>query len=139
MSGTTVQNRSEFAGRYLSVTSFRRDGTPVATPVWFVPEDGRVLVETDAQSYKVKRIRHNPSVTVATCTASGRLRGAPSPATAELLAGTEVARVERLMARKYRVDLLFIKPLRLAQAALRRKRGRRTAVVLAITPLDPEE
>jgi PPOX class probable F420-dependent enzyme len=59
-----------FPGRYLSITSFRRDGTGKATPVWFVQEDGRLLVETDAGSFKVQRIRRNPSVTNAT-----RVRG----------------------------------------------------------------
>jgi PPOX class probable F420-dependent enzyme len=62
-----------FAGKYLSITSFKRDGTGVATPVWFVQEAGRLL-QTDANSYKVKRIRRNPHVTVAPCTATGRLR-----------------------------------------------------------------
>jgi Pyridoxamine 5'-phosphate oxidase len=54
-----------FAGKYLSLTSFRRDGTGVATPVWFVEADGRLLVETDAGSCKVRRIRRNPQVTLA--------------------------------------------------------------------------
>jgi hypothetical protein len=56
------------------------------------------------------------------------------PAWAELLPDAEVARVDRLMGRKYRVDLLFIKPIRNLQAALRRRRPRGTPVVLAITP-----
>jgi PPOX class probable F420-dependent enzyme len=123
-----------FAGKYLSLTSFRRDGTGVATPVWFVEADGRLLVETDAGSYKVRRIRRDPRVTIAPCTATGRLRGAPAPAWAELLPDTEVARVDRLMARKYPVDLLFITPVRALQAALARRRPRGTPVVLEITP-----
>jgi PPOX class probable F420-dependent enzyme len=89
-------------GKYLRLTSFRRDGTGVATPVWFVEADGRLLVETDASSYKVRRIRRDPRITVAPCTATGRLRRAPVPAWAELLPDAEVARVEQLMARKYR-------------------------------------
>jgi uncharacterized protein len=121
-----------FPGRYLSLTSFRRDGTGVATPVWFVEADGRLLVETDASSYKVRRIRRDPRVTVAPCTATGRLRGMPAPAWAELLPDAEVARVDRLMARKYRVDLLFIKPIRALQAALRRRGPRETPVILEI-------
>jgi Pyridoxamine 5'-phosphate oxidase len=64
-----------FPGKYLSLTSFRRDGTGVATPVWFVEADGRLLVETDAGSYKVWRIRRDPRVTIAPCSATGRLRG----------------------------------------------------------------
>ena len=60
-----------FTGKYVSLTTFRRDGTPVSTPVWFVTEDGSLLVETDGDSYKVKRIRHNDNVTVASCNAMG--------------------------------------------------------------------
>jgi uncharacterized protein len=123
-----------FPGKYLSLTSFRRDGTGVATPVWFVEADGRLLVETDAGSYKVRRIRRDPLVTVAPCTATGRLRGTPLPAWAELLPDAEVARVDELMGRKYRVDLLFIEPMRKLQAALHRRRSRGTSVVVEITP-----
>jgi hypothetical protein len=123
-----------FPGKYLSITSYRRDGTGVATPVWFVQEDGRLLVETDASSFKVRRIRRNPAVTVAPCTATGRLRGEPVAGHAELLLDAEVARVERLMARKYRVDLVVIKPVRRLQAALHPRRPRGRTEVLAITP-----
>jgi uncharacterized protein len=124
-----------FPGKYLSITSFRRDGTGVATPVWFVQEDGRLLVETDASSYKVRRIRRNPSVMIAACTVTGRLRGEPVRAHAELLPDVEISRVEQLMARKYRIDLLVIKPIRSVQAALHRGRPREKPAVLAITPV----
>jgi hypothetical protein len=56
------------------------------------------------------------------------------PAWAALLPDAEVARVDRLMARKYRVDLLFIEPFRTVQAALHRRRPRGTPVGLEITP-----
>jgi uncharacterized protein len=125
--------RPVFAGKYLSITSFKRDGTGVATPVWFVQEGERLLVHTDATSGKIKRIRRNPHVLVAPCTATGRLLADPVPAHAELLPNTELGRVERLMAAKYRIDLVFIKPIRSLQAALRR-RPRPTSVILAITP-----
>jgi PPOX class probable F420-dependent enzyme len=128
---------SAFPGRYLSLTSFRRDGTGVATPVWFVEDGGRLLVETDAASFKVRRIRRDPRVTIAPCTATGRLRGTPVPAWAELLPDADVARVEQLMARKYRVDLLFIKPFRSLQRALHRNRPRETPVVLELTTAGP--
>jgi hypothetical protein len=134
MTDTLVRDLTQFSGKYLSITSFRRDGTPVATPVWFMPDGERLLVETDAASYKVKRIRRNPAVTIAVCTATGRLRGEPVPARAEILPPSAVARAEELMARKYRVDLTFIKPIRAVQAALRRGRPPARSVVLAITP-----
>lgn len=61
-------------GKYVSITSFRRDGTGVATPVWFVQEGGRPLAQTGANSGKIKRIRRNPRVMIVPCGATGRLR-----------------------------------------------------------------
>ena len=123
-----------FRGRYLSITSYKRDGCGVATPVWFVLRDGRLLVETDAASGKVKRIRRNPRVRVAVCTAGGRLRGQQMPATAEILPGSEIAAVERLMADKYRFDMIIFKPLRFVQARLHLGRPRTEPAILSITP-----
>ncbi len=120
-------------GRYLSLTSDKRDGTAVATPVWFVEHEGRLLVQTDAASGKVKRIRRNPQVRVAVCTAGGRLRGEQREAVAELLPDAETSRAERLLRRKYRFDMLIIAPLRFAQSALHLGRPRTRSVILAIT------
>jgi Pyridoxamine 5'-phosphate oxidase len=57
--------------RYISLTTFRRDESPIATAVWVVADSGRLYVWTGAQTRKAKRIRHNPAVTVAPCTARG--------------------------------------------------------------------
>jgi PPOX class probable F420-dependent enzyme len=123
-----------FRGRYLSITSYRRDGRGVATPVWFVQRDGRLLVQTDAASGKVKRIRRDPQVRVAICTASGRLRGEQVPAVAEILPGSETGAVEQLIAGKYRFDMLIFRPIRFIQAKLHLGRPRTTMVILRITP-----
>ena len=122
-------------GKYLNLTSFKRDGTAVSTPVWFVQENGRLFVRTDGDSYKVRRIAHNPSVTIAECSASGRLRGEPVAARAEIHRNGEAERVDELMARRYRLDKILILPI---YRAVQRIRGRSTTatdpVVLAITP-----
>lgn len=123
-----------FGGRYLSITSYRRDGVPVATPVWFVEENGMLLVQTDAASGKVKRIRRNPSVRVALCTASGRLLGPPVAGTAMLLQPSETGRVERLIKQKYRFDVLIIGPLWFLTSALHIGKPRTHTVIVAITP-----
>ena len=101
-----------FPGRYLSVTSFKRDGTGVATPVWFVSDGTRLFAFTDLHSAKVRRIRRNPFVLVAPCRVDGKLRRKPVSALAEVL--TEEADLERvqklLLARykiSYRVVMLF--------------------------------
>lgn len=121
-------------GKYLSIMSYRRDGTGVATPVWFVEDEGRLLVMTTERSGKVKRIRRNPAVGIAACSARGRLRSMPIPARAEVLPPPEVERVERLMGRKYRFDLLFIRPIRAIQARRHPERRDEQPAILAITP-----
>src|SRR5512132_2813241 len=73
-----------FPGRYLSVTSFKRDGTGVATPVWFVSDGRRLFALTDLHSPKVRRIRRNPRVLIASCLPGGKLRNEPVPARAEV-------------------------------------------------------
>lgn len=129
-----LRTTTEFDGKYLGLTTFKRDGRGVTTPVWFVPNDGRLLVETDADSYKVRRIRRQPVVTVGLCTARGGMRQLPVPAHAELLPDEEIPRVEALMARKYRVEVLFFKPFRAIQRALHLGRYRGKSVIVAITP-----
>jgi hypothetical protein len=70
---------------------------------------------------------------IAPCGATGRLRAEPVPAVAELLPAGELGRVQQLMARKYRMDLVFIKPIRSLQAALRRGQPPAKEVAVAIT------
>jgi PPOX class probable F420-dependent enzyme len=121
-------------GKYICLTSFKRDGTGVPTPVWFVTDQGRVLVLTASQSFKVKRIVRNPDVTVASCSASGRLRSEPVLARAELLPENELHRVEQLMNRKYRADRILILPIYRMVQRLRGVHGAPSDAVLAITP-----
>jgi PPOX class probable F420-dependent enzyme len=125
-----------FDGKYLSLTSFKRNGTGVATPVWFVSDNGHLLVETDADSSKVKRIRRDSHVRVALCDARGRLNGEVVDADARILPENERERVERLLIRKYRIDRYTIYPLYRLVMRLR-GRGSRThelPVALEITP-----
>jgi uncharacterized protein len=87
--------------KYVSVTSFERDGTPVATPVWVVDDSGKIAFGTQPQLGKVKRIRANPKVTIAPCTFKGKLLGEPRAGTAQLLSDADSARVRKLIKKKY--------------------------------------
>jgi PPOX class probable F420-dependent enzyme len=121
-------------GKYLSLTTYRRDGTPVSTPVWFVEEDGRVFVTTAADSYKAKRLRRNPAAMVAPCTARGVPKGDAIPVQVEFLSPDVHERVDRLMAEKYRVDRLLILPIYRLVMQLRGKPiDERSGAYLAIT------
>src|SRR5271165_3970515 len=63
------------SARYINLMSFKRDGAGVETPVWAAPLDGKLVVFTNRDSYKVKRIGRNPKVRVARCNARGKLLG----------------------------------------------------------------
>ncbi len=94
------------AESYVSLTTFRRDGTPVATPVWIAPlGDGRAGFTTGADSGKVKRIRNNPAVTLQACNVRGVVRpDAPVvDATARFVTGEVGASVAAAIRRKYRL------------------------------------
>ncbi|MEV8254738.1 PPOX class F420-dependent oxidoreductase [Rhodoglobus sp. NPDC076762] len=58
---------------YVSVTTFRKSGEPVSTPVWVVADGDRLLVTTSSTSGKVKRIRHTNRVTLTPCDMRGTL------------------------------------------------------------------
>jgi len=133
-----VGTATDFRGRYLSVTSYRRDGTAVATPVWFVEQDGRLLVQTELGSGKVKRLRANPLVTVAICNGMGHLRGEAFHGRAEVLDDNETARIEDLIRRKYHWDMMIFGPLRWVQRTVHLGKDRGPTVGLAITLDAPE-
>jgi PPOX class probable F420-dependent enzyme len=60
---------------YLSLRTYRRDGTPVDTPVWFAMQGQRCHVFSAGDAGKVKRLRREPRAAVAACDVRGRLRG----------------------------------------------------------------
>jgi uncharacterized protein len=67
---------SQFAGeKYICIETYRKTGDPVRTPVWFVEENGELLVRTDSDTGKMKRIHNNPRVRVATCNIRGNVKG----------------------------------------------------------------
>lgn len=94
-----------FPGKYLSITSFKRDGTGVATPVWFVSDGRRLYALTDLHSAKIRRIRRHPEVLIAPCRADGKLRRPPLPAHADVLAAAaDLDHVQRLLRERYRIS-----------------------------------
>jgi PPOX class probable F420-dependent enzyme len=112
-------------GRYFSLTSFKRDGTGVATPMWFVSDGRRLFALTDLHSAKVRRIRRNPHVLIAPCRADGKLHREPVPARAELLTATpDLERVQKLLIERYR----FSYPLVMLIYRLGRRLGGRPSV-----------
>ncbi|MGW3802474.1 PPOX class F420-dependent oxidoreductase [Streptomyces clavifer] len=97
----TLQDFSH--SEYVSLTTYRKDGTPVATPVWAAADGDELYVWTRSDSWKVKRLRNNPRVLVTVCDVRGRIaEGAPSAeGEARLLDKDGTAGVRKVLARKY--------------------------------------
>ncbi|HLJ65862.1 MAG TPA: PPOX class F420-dependent oxidoreductase [Chloroflexota bacterium] len=97
--------------RYVSLTTFRRNGTAVPTPVWIAPARGggqRLYVLTMVGAGKLKRLRHNPAVELAPCTARGKIRGAGVPGIARILPEDTHPIAEAALARKYWIAKRFL-------------------------------
>jgi PPOX class probable F420-dependent enzyme len=120
-----------FRGKYLSLTTFKCNGTDLASPVRFVTDEGKIFIVTDcAGSFKVEQIRLNPAVTVADCAASGRLRSSGVSARADVLSDDETQNLKRLMARKYRFERFRTRVL---QVISRRHREEEQKIAVLVT------
>jgi PPOX class probable F420-dependent enzyme len=86
---------------YLNLETYRRNGQPIRTTMWFVEREGRLYLRTPITAGKVKRIRNRPNVRVAPCDRRGNLKGDWVAGQARLIDPTEAAWVNPLVRRKY--------------------------------------
>ena len=93
------------------LTTYKRDGAPVATPVTIAVEGDHAYVRTWDTAWKARRMRNDPHVLVAPATMGGRRRGAPVPARSRLLSGEEAAHAARAIARRQRILQGILVPL----------------------------
>jgi hypothetical protein len=121
--------------RYISLTTFKRDGTPVSTPVWVAGENGQLLVWTAADSWKVKRIKRDSHVRIAPCTARGKVRGDALDGAATIV--PDPSQVEKLERTKYGWRMTAISTLTRLGRFVRRQ-PTPESVMLAIAPTAPE-
>lgn len=89
------------AGNYVLLTTFRRDGTPVPTPVWAGRDGEDLIVWTRTDAGKVKRIRNNATVELAECDIRGNARGPVVQGSARILDLEGTERGRSLLKRKY--------------------------------------
>jgi len=87
--------------KYISLTTLRKNGEAVKTPVWFAEHDGKLYVKTRSDSGKYKRIRNNPQVGVAACTVGGKIIGSEFSATARVLPAEDWQEPQNALHRKY--------------------------------------
>jgi uncharacterized protein len=87
--------------KYLSLTTFRKSGAAVPTPIWFAEANGKLYVMTRSDSGKYKRLRNNPQVRIAPCSIRGKVTGPDFPATARVLPESDGPTARQLIHKKY--------------------------------------
>jgi PPOX class probable F420-dependent enzyme len=90
--------------KYLLFTTYRRNGTPVSSPVWAVPlDEGKIGFWTSSGSGKAKRLAHTSKVAVQPCDGRGKVKSGTSPteATAVVVEGSELAAIRSKVQAKY--------------------------------------
>jgi uncharacterized protein len=94
--------RSLLRASYINLTTFRKSGVAVLTPVWFAEHAGTIYVETGENFGKIKRVRHTPRVTMAPCTVSGKVTGSEVAGKARVVTATDEVYVAKgAMHKKY--------------------------------------
>ncbi|WP_033293448.1 PPOX class F420-dependent oxidoreductase [Amycolatopsis jejuensis] len=119
------------AEKYVVLTTFRRDGRAVATPVWASRDGDELVLFSERNAGKVKRIRNNGEVRLQACDVRGRRRhGTEVTGTARLLDAPASARALQVIARDYgvvgRVTMFF--------SRLRGGPERTVGIAIAVTP-----
>lgn len=62
-------------GNYINILTYKKNGEPVSTPVWFIIKDNKIFIRTSNKSGKFKRIKNNNSVKFALCNIRGKIKG----------------------------------------------------------------
>jgi len=123
--------------KYVLLTTYKRDGTPVATPVWAAPlETGEFGFWTSSGSGKAKRLAHTSRVAIQPCDARGKVKPGSEQieATARLVEGDEMDEIQRKIKEKYGLMTKVTKALGSVGGVIKRNRipyGDRGVIVTA--------
>ena len=123
--------------KYVSFTTFKKNGDAVSCPVWIAPlGNGSAGFTTDATSGKVKRLRNNPKITLQACDMRGRVK-ADQPvveATAIPVTGADAESVTAAIKKKYGFPVAVIGALAALRAFVTRKKASESAAVVISLP-----
>jgi PPOX class probable F420-dependent enzyme, Rv2061 family len=136
---TTPEIQALFRAEYINLTTYRKDGTPMITPVWGSEERGTIYVETQATMGKVKRIKNEAHVTVSPCTARGVTTGQTVPAHARIVdEHAEELVAEGALQRKYGIKRQIVHMLGEFMRLFRRQPALQPAFI-AIVPYNEHD
>ena len=121
------------AEKFVSLTTFKKDGAAVATPMWIGRDGDHLFVWTPADSWKAKRVKNNPRVVLAPCGRGGKVHEGADPVDGVAEVITEPATVQRLagvIRRKYGLEFTVVTFL---ERLLARKQKPRVILRIALS------
>ena len=89
------------AEKYVSLETYKKNNQPVRTPVWFIIKDDLIIIVTREHTGKIKRLRNNQKVKIATCSMKGKISGPWMSGVAKILDKDKTPEIVRLRDRKY--------------------------------------
>ena len=87
--------------KYINLETYKRDNTPVKTPVWFVIDKGLVYIITRESTGKVKRLKNNQNVRIVPCSFKGEIKSEWVNGKAQKIMGSEADKVIKIRKKKY--------------------------------------
>ncbi len=122
--------------KYVSLTTYKRDGSTKALPVWIVEvADGKVGFTTASSSYKVKRINNDPRVILQPSDAKGNVKDGSEAATGAatvVTAATDFESVKQLVKAKYGIQYTMINLVGKAAKLIGKGSGTDSAVIITL-------
>ncbi|MHA1913872.1 MAG: PPOX class F420-dependent oxidoreductase [Promethearchaeota archaeon] len=90
-------------GKYINLITYKMNGEPMTTPVWFVEKNEKMFVASTQRRYKIKRIMNNPEVKVAPASFRGKAKGEYIDGVARILSDDESKSIPEIFRKKYRM------------------------------------
>ena len=87
--------------KYINLETYKKNGHPVSTPVWFMIDNNLVYVVTSSDTGKAKRLRNNPTVRIMPSGFKGEPKGKWMEGKARFAEGAEAERAIQLRKKRY--------------------------------------
>ncbi|MFW9852846.1 MAG: PPOX class F420-dependent oxidoreductase [Candidatus Thorarchaeota archaeon] len=98
--------------KHINLTTFKKDGTRISCPVWFVLHEGKLFLMSGVDSWKVKRMRSNPNVEFAPSKFGGKEIGKRVKGTVRFLGGEEAIIAQNLLRKRYPIMWILVIKIR---------------------------